>query len=152
MAADGRETPVRWAFVPEPRPAPDAAAPAARTDRNFLFDDLAAQLRRGPLRWHLVLTLGRAEDPTADATLPWPADRESVDAGTLTLTEAAPEEAGNCRDVNFDPLVLPDGIAPSDDPLLSARSAAYSRSFTRRAGEAKSPSAVAGTATHGAAL
>jgi catalase len=38
--------------------------------------------------------------------------------------------------------VLPDGISPSDDPLLSARSAAYSQSFTRREGEKKSPSAV----------
>jgi catalase len=52
------------------------------------------------------------------------------------------EAPGNCRDVNFDPLVLPSGIEPSDDPLLSARSAAYSTSFTRRAGEKKEPSAV----------
>jgi catalase len=39
--------------------------------------------------------------------------------------------------------VLPDGIALSDDPLLGARAAVYSQSFTRRAGEARSPSAVA---------
>ena len=39
-------------------------------------------------------------------------------------------------------LVLPPGIAPSDDPLLSARSATYSESFTRREGETKTPSAV----------
>ena len=45
-------------------------------------------------------------------------------------------------DLNFDPLVLPAGIAPSDDPLLSARSAVYSRSFTRRAGESRQPSAI----------
>jgi len=32
--------------------------------------------------------------------------------------------------------------AASDDPLLSARSAAYSQSFTRREGEPKEPSAV----------
>jgi catalase len=46
--------------------------------------------------------------------------------------------------VNYDPLVLPSGIEPSDDPLLSARSAAYARSFTLRADEAgqKPPSAV----------
>jgi catalase len=52
------------------------------------------------------------------------------------------EAAGNARDVNFDPLVLPDGIAPSDDPLLSARSAVYARSFNRRAAEPKQPSEV----------
>jgi catalase len=39
-------------------------------------------------------------------------------------------------------LVLPDGISPSDDPLLSARSAAYSQSFRRREGEHKEPSAI----------
>jgi len=38
--------------------------------------------------------------------------------------------------------VLPSGVEPSDDPLLSARSAVYSVSATRRLGEAKTPSAV----------
>ncbi|PXW51422.1 catalase family peroxidase [Methylobacterium sp. B4] len=149
VAADGRATPVRWALVPERPAARETAAQAARTDKNYLFDNLVAQLRQEPLHWRLVVTIGRAVDATADATLPWPSDRESVDVGTLTLVGATPEEAGNCRDVNFDPLVLPDGIAPSDDPLLSARSAAYARSFTRRAGEATSPSAVAATADRG---
>ncbi|WP_342147935.1 catalase family peroxidase [Methylorubrum sp. SB2] len=149
VAADGRATPVRWALVPERPAVPETAAQTARTDKNYLFDDLAAQLRQAPLRWRLVVTVGGAGDATADATLPWPADRESLDVGTLTLTGATPEEAGNCRDVNFDPLVLPDGIAPSDDPLLSARSAAYARSFTRRAGEATRPSAVTATAGQG---
>jgi len=37
---------------------------------------------------------------------------------------------------------LPVGIEPLDDPLLSARSAVYSQSFTRRSGETKEPSAI----------
>ena len=45
----------------------------------------------------------------------------------LTVMALQGEDTGACRDVNFDPLVLPAGIAASDDPLLSARSAAYSR-------------------------
>nr|WP_137830225.1 catalase family peroxidase [Methylobacterium sp. L1A1] len=149
VAADGRATPVRWALIPERTAVQESASQAARTDKNYLFDDLIAQLRQEPLRWHLVVTIGQSGDATVDATLPWPANRESLDMGTLTLAGATPEEAGNCRDVNFDPLVLPDGIAPSDDPLLSARSAAYARSFTRRAGEATRPSAVAATADRG---
>jgi len=60
----------------------------------------------------------------------------------LTINRIEREAPGNCLDVNFDPLVLPSGIEPSDDPLLSAQSAAYSESFTRRAGEKKEPSAV----------
>ena len=48
----------------------------------------------------------------------------------------------NARDVNFDPLVLPDGIEPTDDPLLSTRSAVYAMSYRARTGEVKMPSIV----------
>jgi catalase len=77
-----------------------------------------------------------------DPTLPWPPDRRTIDAGTLTLTTIETEAAGNARDINFDPLVLPDGIEPSDDPLLSARSAVYAASYRARTGQPKTPSAV----------
>jgi catalase len=60
----------------------------------------------------------------------------------LTLDHIESEETSLARDINFDPLVLPSGMAPSEDPLLSARSAVYSQSFTRRAGEARTPSAI----------
>jgi len=90
------------------------------------------------------VTLGRPGDPTDDATRPWPAGRSQIDAGTVTIDAASSEDDGRCTSVNYDPLVLPSGIEPSDDPLLSARSAAYARSFTLRAGEEheKPPSAV----------
>ena len=101
-----------------------------------------ARLGRGPLQWHLIVTIGQPGDPTNDATVAWPEDRERVNVGTLSIDHIEGEAPGNCRDINFDPLVLPSGIAPSDDPLLSARSATYSDSFTRRAGEKKTPSAV----------
>jgi hypothetical protein len=50
--------------------------------------------------------------------------------GTLTLDHVESEETSPARDINFDPLVLPAGLAPSDDPLLGALSAVYSHSFT----------------------
>ena len=65
-----------------------------------------------------------------------------MDVGTLTLDRVESEETAAATNINFDPLVLPAGIAPSDDPLLSARSAVYSQSFTRRSGETKQPGAV----------
>ncbi|MGO9508582.1 MAG: catalase, partial [Mycobacterium sp.] len=73
---------------------------------------------------------------------PWPPSRRTVDAGTVTISAVQTEDPGNARDINFDPLVLPDGITASDDPIPKARSAVYARSFTRRAEEPKSPSAV----------
>ena len=133
----GVRTPVRWSFVPE-----QSASPPAPGGANALFDALVRQLRTQPLRWKLLLTVGAAGDPVNDATLPWPADRRVVDAGTLTLTTAETEAPGNARDVNFDPLALPSGIEPSDDPLLSARSAVYAASYRLRSGESAAPSAV----------
>ena len=135
-------TPVRWSMVPVDAFKPEDTAQSANPDKNYLFDDFIARIHSAPVQWRLILTVGQPGDPTDDATIPWPEDREHVDAGTLTLDEVESEAPGNCRDINFDPLVLPVGIAPSDDPLLSARSAVYSQSFTRRAGEKKEPSAI----------
>ena len=140
----GHATPVRWAMVPETPFAPGAAPASAEHD--FLFSALIRRLSQGPVRFRLILTIGQASDSTSDATIPWPADREKVDAGTLLLEHAEPEATSSARTINFDPLILPDGIVGSDDPLLSARSAAYSQSFTRRVGEPVSPSAVTGAA------
>ncbi|MBS7554983.1 catalase family peroxidase [Ancylobacter dichloromethanicus] len=140
--AAGRSTPVRWSMVALDPFVAQTPPPAGARDPNYLFDDLVARLDAGPLRYRFVVTVGQPGDPTGDATLPWPAGRQQVDAGTLTLDHVEAEGPGNCRDINYDPLVLPDGIAASDDPLLSARSAAYSVSFTRRAGEPKTPSEV----------
>ncbi|MFY9689213.1 MAG: catalase family peroxidase [Candidatus Acidiferrales bacterium] len=139
--ADGTTIPVRWALVPV-QPFEAASAGGASQDKNFLFDGLIASILQHPLQWHLILTVGQPGDPTNDATIPWPEGREQVDVGTLTLDSVESEETSPARDINFDPLVLPVGIAPSDDPLLSARSAIYSQSFTRRAGEKKEPSAI----------
>jgi catalase len=139
--ASGVSLPVRWILTPTwPFEAAGTAAPDQ--DKNYLFDALIAQLHRRRLQWHLIIILGQPGDPTRDATIPWPAGREQVDVGTLTLDLAESEETSAVTELNFDPLILPAGIAPSDDPLLSARSAVYSQSFTRRAGEVQQRSAI----------
>ena len=88
------------------------------------------------------MTIGERGDATDDATVAWPAERKQVEVGTLTIDHVESEETSRARDINFDPLILPAGIEGSDDPLLSARSAAYSVSFTRREGEKKEPSEI----------
>jgi catalase len=140
----GDAIPVRWLMTPA-QPSEAASAAAAAHDKNDLFDALIAQIHRQPLQWHLVVIIGQQGDPTNDATIAWPEGREKVDVGTLTLDRVESEEDSAATDINLDPLVLPAGIAPSDDPLLSARSAVYSQSFTRRAGETKQPSAITPT-------
>ena len=135
----GARTAVRWSLAPLDRAAPP---PHGSSGPNWLFDELVRQIRSGPLHWRLLLTLGAPSDPVNDATVPWPPDRRVIDAGTLVITSVATEAAGNARDINFDPLVLPEGIEPTDDPLLSPRSAVYAASYRLRAREPKSPSAV----------
>src|SRR5580658_557351 len=143
----GVVAPVRWAVVPVQPFQPVSDSSPGKAGTNYLFDALIASIHAKPLQWHLVVTVGQPGDPTADPTLPWPPDRQQVDAGLLTLDHIESEETSPVRDINFDPLVLPDGMAASDDPLLSARSAAYSQSFTRREGEHKEPSAVSAAET-----
>jgi catalase len=140
--ANGVSIPVRWALMPVQPFMPENSTPPAQGDKNYLFDALIGAILRHPLQWRLIVTIGQPGDPTNDATAPWPDGRERVDVGTLTLDHIESEQTSRARDINFDPLVLPSGMAPSDDPLLSARSAIYSKSFTRRAGEPKEPSAI----------
>ncbi|TDV13940.1 catalase family peroxidase [Paraburkholderia caballeronis] len=131
--AAGATHAVRWQVVPD---TPfEAETAAQKTQPDFLANDLDTRLAAGPLRWHLILTVAAPGDPTDDATQQWPDTRERIDAGTLVLQQASPQSEGQCRDVNYDPTVLPDGLKPSDDPLLAARSAAYAVSFNRRTRE-----------------
>ncbi|MET0704344.1 MAG: catalase family peroxidase [Mycobacterium sp.] len=135
----GTSVPVRWSAVPLDPQAENTSTP---TGDDYLFDTLIERVQRGPASWRLMLTVAEPGDPTHDATLAWPAGRRTIDTGVLTVEQVHTEAAGNARDLNFDPLVLPDGLAPSDDPLPRARSAVYARSFDRRAREPKSPSEV----------
>ncbi|CAG9210246.1 Catalase-related peroxidase [Paraburkholderia sabiae] len=131
--AGGHERAVRWSVEPEMPYAP--VDPQEKSDPDFLSDQLGQQLQHGNVRWHLIVTVANTGDPTNDATLQWPADRQRIDAGTVVLERTSPQSDGACRDVNFDPTVLPDGIKTSDDPLLAARSAAYAVSYQRRTRE-----------------
>jgi catalase len=134
----GATVPVRWSVVPQGSPA----IPPSSHGKDYLFDDVIRAVAQQPVSWRLVLTIGDPSDPTNDATKAWPQSRRTVDVGTITITAVQTEAAGNARDINFDPTVLPDGITASDDPLLAARSAVYARSFTRRAEEPKTASEV----------
>ena len=90
------------------------------------------RLAKGPARWDMILTIGEPGDEQTNPTILSPGNREEVKAGTLTLTSATPSpEAGSYR-INFDPLVMADGIEPTNDPVLLFRSPSYATSYTRR--------------------
>lgn len=146
--ASGKRQAVRWHMQPEASATDTDPARAGSPD--YLSADIARRLQQGPLRWHLWLTLADAGDPTDDATKVWPDSRRSIDAGTLVIDSTTPQDNGECRDINYDPLVLPAGIEASDDPLLPARSAVYADSYLRRTSEeAHLPGTAAPRASHG---
>lgn len=143
----GKETPVRWSLTPR-QPYVAASANTSQQGKDYLFETLAAALAKQPLQWDLTATLGMPEDLPLPANKMWPDDRRHVQVGILTLTGTTPETTGACRNINFDPLVLPAGIKPSADPLLSARSAVYAVSTRRRDGESTVPPAIKETPHH----
>jgi catalase len=138
----GAERMVRWQFNPE---TPFTALDKNTLDSlpaNFLFDDILARIKNGPVKWHLMVIPANPGDQTDNATVQWQGVHKSIDVGTMVLDQVATEWEGNCRDYNYDPLILPRGVEGSDDPLLPARSAAYSVSFRRRAIEGPRPDAI----------
>jgi catalase len=138
----GKTSAVRWSMIPQQIFEPYSQSQSTDAGKNFLFDALIVAVHNQPLRWDLVITVADPEDATSDPSIAWPPNRRTINVGTLTVDRIESEDTSPARDVNFDPLILPDGITGSDDPLLSARSAAYSPSFTRREGETKQPSAI----------
>lgn len=137
--AAGATQAVRWQFEPEDAFAALDKAKLDQMPPDALFDTYLARAHQGPVRWHLIVLLANPGDRTDNATIEWSPDHRRIDVGTLTLTSAVPETQGDCRDVVFDPLILPKGVEASDDPLLAGRSAAYAASFRRRAKEGPRP-------------
>ncbi|XQZ98208.1 catalase family peroxidase [Komagataeibacter rhaeticus] len=129
-ATDGAEKVVRWALKPE-----QDVSKGEASDTNFLFHSLALTLRQHPLKWRLVVTLADPNDKESDASIVWPTERQTIDAGELTIESLSDAPTAACQDVVYDPLILPSGMHPSSDPLLAARSSVYMASFVARAGE-----------------
>lgn len=133
--SSGKEHPVRWSMRPH---APFVSMNAEEREKagpNYLFDELKKRLEKAPLYWDLVLTIAEPGDPVNDPSRQWPANRKQIIAGTLEVNRVYDQEEGGCRDINFDPTLVPKGIALSDDPVLAARAGIYSHSYNDRVRE-----------------
>jgi catalase len=133
--ASGTDHTVRWSLLPAAQPVAVPPEELAKKGPDFLDQDITQRVAAGPQRWILTVTVANPGDPTADPTKAWPADRRTVEVGTLVVQKIETEPDGPCRDINFDPTVLPDGIRTSDDPFPAARSAAYAKSYDLRTAE-----------------
>lgn len=143
--AAGERHNVRWSMQPQIPFAAMTPEQRAVADGDFLSEDLAKWLALGPLRWDMVVTLAEPGDSIVDPSQSWPEDRQHVSVGTVVIESTTPQTTGACRDINYDPLILPTGVQGSDDPILAARSAVYSVSFNRREHDIAAGEATAAT-------
>jgi catalase len=129
--AGGQSHWVRWRLVPEADVEMLPEDERESADRNFLQAEIMERL---PVRFTLVARLAEDGDPTDDPTLPWPEERQVVEMGVIELTgpETGREQDGDV--MVMDPVRVTDGIECSDDPILHARTHAYSVSVERRSG------------------
>ena len=133
--AEGQKTAVRWSLQPRQAFVPLSDETKASAGPNYLFDDLRTRVEQGPLLWDIVAQLAEPGDPVDDPSQPWPDSRRKVTLGTLTVTEVSDQTNGACRDVNFDPTLVPSGMALSNDPVLKTRAGIYAHSYNARVRE-----------------
>ena len=132
--ADGGRRAVRYTWEPAAGVHVLKTKEAKALGRDYLHEELDARLAGGPVRFTLKVQVAQPGDRTDDPTIPWPASRPVVDAGTLELVAAETTRETNGDIVVFDPTRVIDGIDLSDDALLKVRSQVYSESVRRRTG------------------
>src|SRR6185437_569604 len=128
----GTAHPVKWRFVPRDGERQLTEAQLQSAGKNFLEQRLIDRAAHGAIQWDMVVYVGERGDSEDNPTLAWPETRRHFVAGTLTLTKVMPQQGAACEKINFDPLVMADGIQPTHDPVLLFRSPAYAISFGKR--------------------
>lgn len=129
-AADGTRRAFRYVFETVEGVAAFTPEEASRQRPNFLYEDLAARLLLGSVRFLLVARMAGQGDRTDDVTLLRTADRERLVLGTLEVTGEHPDQTAE-RGLFLDANNPPPGILPSNDPMLPARQLAYGISISR---------------------
>jgi len=131
---DKKTTLVRWQFVPQDGEKRLTDDELKSSPPNFLEQALIERTKKGPVRWDMMVSIGEPGDTEDNPTIAWPDTRKQIKAGTLTLSSATPQKGAECEKINFDPLVIADGIEATNDPILQFRSQAYAVSFSKRLG------------------
>ena len=132
VAGDGQRQAMRWSLRPHAPFAAWSADERARASHDALFDEVAQRLKKSPLYWDMMMQLAAPGDPVDDPSQPWPQTRLQIVAGTLEVQRVFDQTDGVCRDINFDPTLIPAGMALSNDPVLATRAGIYAHSYNSR--------------------
>ena len=99
---------------------------------DYLTNEVRERVRRGPIKFKLLLQVAERDDKTDDPSIAWPDTRKKVELGTITLTKAVADSQTAEKKLLFVPGALVPGIEAADS-MVAARSAAYIVSLSRRA-------------------
>ncbi len=133
--AQGQQQFGKWIFEPVGGTQSLTDDEAKAKGPDFLIDELRQGVAAGTVAFNFNLQLAEAGDKLDSAVTPLPDDRKKVTLGRLTIKSVAPDANGACLAITYNPLVLPKGVEPGADPMLSARAAPYAVSLGRRLAE-----------------
>jgi len=131
--ANGVSRYARYQIVPVAGEQALGDADAAKASSDYLMDELPQRIAKGAVKFRLVAQVARDGDPVNDGSIAWPADRELIELGTISLNNTPTEQVKAQKALLFNPLLLQAGIEPSEDPVLLARPGAYAVSYGQRA-------------------
>jgi catalase len=129
--ASGKKTLVRYRFVPVAGDKYLDAAEAAAKGPNYLMDEIAERVAKGPVAFDWFAQIAQPGDKADDPSTPWPEDRQLIKLGNLEITAKPADQEGLSKSLLFLPNNVPDGIEVAD-PMIDVRSAAYPISFGER--------------------
>jgi catalase len=104
---------------------------AAMADPNYLSQEIAQRVTRGPIEFKLLLEIAEQGDNLDDPSIAWPQTRTKAELGTIEITQGVPDSAAAERQLLFYPGGVPAGIEAADS-MIKVRSDAYSVSYKRR--------------------
>jgi catalase len=122
----------RYRIVPEAGNDFLSDAQAAALSADYHFEEIAARVGKGPVRFRIVVQVAEPGDVTDDVTVHWPESRALAEFGTVELDAVLPNSPAEQKQIIFDPIPRVDGIEPSGDPLLELRAAVYLLSGRQR--------------------
>ena len=139
---DGVQRPVRFSWQPvlgvktlDPATVYDTELQQGNGD-DYLQDELRAALRNSRGKDHprftLMMTIGEAGDDLNDPARAWLPHRKRIMMGTLNIENIVSDPDLHCERLSFNPGLLTDGIALSDDPVLKFRVETYKQSSAMR--------------------
>ncbi|KAM0697201.1 hypothetical protein Q7P36_003272 [Cladosporium allicinum] len=131
---EGKRTAVRYRIVPAADGGVETLGEEDLKNKSetYLFDELEERFA-GPnsssskVSFKLLAQIAEAGDPTDDATILWPEERQVVELGLIELDSmlGKEENAETQKRVIFDPIPRVEGVEASEDPLLEMRAAVY---------------------------